>query len=261
MNHRPRRRFGQNFLIDRNIINNITRVIAPQQNEPIIEIGPGKGALTESLLSQHAAVYAIEIDRDLCVQLREKYKAQLNFHLFEADALKLDFETLITQTGAAKIVGNIPYNITSPLLFKIFELGSRVSSVVFLVQREIAQRICALPNTKEYGILTVLANFYGNAQITFHVSPQVFRPRPQVWSSLLTFKPLPNEFGSDFRRAFHLVVKKAFNQRRKTLKNALSELLPDDITDSPVDLQRRAESLTCTEFISLTHFLLPQIKT
>ncbi len=261
MNHHPRRRFGQNFLIDKNILNNIIRVVALQQNEPIIEIGPGTGALTESLLTQNAVVYAVEIDRDLCVLLREKYKSQPNFHLFEADALKFDYETLIRQTGAAKIVGNIPYNITSPLLFKIFELGSRVSLVTFLVQREIALRICALPNTKEYGILTVLSNFYGKAQIAFHVSPQVFRPRPQVWSSLLTFKPLPNEFNSDFRSAFHLLVKKAFNQRRKTLKNALSELLQADITDSPVDLQRRAESLSCAEFIALTHFLLPHIKT
>lgn len=252
---RALKRFGQNFLIDKNIIRKIMREIKPQPQEPILEIGPGKGALTEELLQSGASVVAIEIDRELCSYLRDKYGAVPNFKLLEADALNLNWLTLFNGQTQVKVVGNIPYNITSPLLFRVFEINDYISSAVFMVQKEIALRLCAQPNSKEYGILTVLAAFYGSVKIAFHIPPTVFRPQPKVWSSLIIFKPVPNNYPAAFRVAFHRVVKMAFNQRRKTLKNALSTLLPTEITACPVDLTQRAENLSCSDFVLLTDFI------
>jgi len=252
---RALKRFGQNFLTDKNIIRKIIREIQPQPGEYILEIGPGKGALTEELLHTGAKVVAIEIDRELCAYLHSKYDSYPNFKLIEGDALDLNWLALCNGWPRMKVVGNIPYNITSPLLFRVFELNTHLATAVFMVQKEIALRLCAQPNTKEYGILTVLAAFYGSVKIAFHIPPTVFRPQPKVWSSLIIFRPAQNNYSDDFKANFRKVVKTAFNQRRKTLKNALSTLLPSEITACPVNLTLRAENLSCDEFVLLTDFL------
>lgn len=255
MNHRPLKRLGQNFLIDKNIVRKIVRLIEPHPGEVLIEIGPGKGALTEELIQAGSDLIAIEIDPVLCSSLRSTFAHYSNFQLIEGDALKLDWSQLLPEGKSCKIVGNIPYNITSPLLFKIFALNWKVERVVLMVQKEIALRLCARPRTKEYGILTVQAAFYGRVVIGFHISPHVFRPEPRVWSSVIIFHPHRQLPPPQFQAAFQQVVRTAFNQRRKTLKNALESLLPADFKDCPIDLNQRAEALTCADFQILTNYL------
>ena len=250
-----KKRFGQNFLIDPNILRKITKSINPQKQDIIVEIGPGKGALTRFLASSPASIHAIEIDGDLIPGLESRFSDYPNVKIHHRDALTFDYTSLTQTSEQLRIVGNIPYNISSPLLFKMFENTKIIKDIHFLVQREIARRICASPNSKEYGILSVITQFYGNPKIDFNVSPNVFRPIPEVNSSMLSI-PLTNSIIDDkFKPDFHHTVRTAFSKRRKTLKNTLSELISENIKNCPIDLSRRAESLSITEFTTLTQWL------
>ncbi len=250
-----KKRFSQNFLIDPNILRKIIQTINPQPDDFIIEIGSGKGALTHFLLESNAHIHSIEIDSDLIPELKQKFGSLSNFSLHHTDALTLDFTSITSKKYKIRVVGNIPFNITSPLLFKIFENAEIIDDVHFLVQREIARRLCAVPRTKEYGILSVITQFYGSPSIAFDVSPKVFRPIPEVFSSLVSIKIQPVINKSEFQQNYHTVVKTAFGKRRKTLRNSLSDLLINKPGDCPIDLVRRAESLNVEEFINLTHWL------
>lgn len=255
MNIYPKKRWGQNFLIDPNILRKIVRTIDPKPGDTIIEIGAGKGALTQFLLDSKATIHAFEIDSELIPELKKQFSSQSNFFLHHIDALTLDFISIAPKKLKIRVVGNIPYNITSPLLFKIFKYSEIIDDVHFLVQREIARRLCAVPKTKEYGILSVITQFYGSISIAFDVSPKVFRPIPEVYSSLVSIKIQPVIDNSEFRQNYHTVVRTAFGKRRKTLRNSLSDLLINKSGDSPIDLGRRAESLNIEEFINLTKWL------
>ena len=250
-----KKRFGQNFLIDPNILRKIVQTINPQPDDFIIEIGSGKGALTRFLLESNAQIHSIEIDSDLIPELKEKFGSLSNLFLHHTDALTLDFTSIAPKKHKIRVVGNIPFNITSPLLFKIFENAEIIDDVHFLVQREIARRLCAVPKTKEYGILSVITQFYGSPSIAFDVSPKVFRPIPEVYSSLVSIKIQPVIDKSEFQQNYSTVVRTAFGKRRKTLRNSLSDLLISKSGDCPIDLSRRAESLNVGEFINLTHWL------
>jgi 16S rRNA (adenine1518-N6/adenine1519-N6)-dimethyltransferase len=250
-----KKRFGQNFLIDPNIVRKIVKEIKPQPGDVIVEIGPGKGALTRQLVATGAKIHAIEIDKDLTSELAREFAGSDNFTLYQQDALKFDYRKHFSTGQKIRVVGNIPYNISSPLLFKVFENNNIIRDVHFLVQREIAQRICAKPNTKSYGILSVITQFYGKPSIAFQVSPKVFRPIPEVYSALVKLVIEPHSQDTNFQANFHAVVKTAFGKRRKILRNALSELFPATTGDYPIDLSRRAESLTLEEFMTLTHWI------
>ncbi|HRU91631.1 MAG TPA: 16S rRNA (adenine(1518)-N(6)/adenine(1519)-N(6))-dimethyltransferase RsmA [Candidatus Marinimicrobia bacterium] len=254
MDHYPKKRLGQNFLIDPNILRKIVRVIEPQKDDLIVEIGPGKGALTRLLLESGAEIHAIELDPELVNYLKQELAQYDNFHLYYADAVKFDFSDLLNRSRKIKIVGNIPYNITSPLLFRLFEMVDGLDRIVLLVQKEIALRLCAQPATKEYGILSVMTNFYCRPKIEFNVSPQVFRPIPRVTSSVVKFVPQENNYSPEFRRRFNDLVRKAFNRRRKILRNSLDLPASADISACPIDLSRRAETLNEAEFIELTNW-------
>jgi len=256
MNIYPKKRWGQNFLIDPNILRKIVRTIDPKPGDTIIEIGAGKGALTQFLLDSKATIHAFEIDSDLIPVLKDKFPNKINLTLHQADVLTFDYSRLFKLNQKVRIVGNIPYNITSPLLFKIFENSAHIKDVIFLVQKEIAQRICAKPDNKDYGILSVLSNYYGSPKMEFQVSPNVFRPIPKVVSSVISIQIKTYRDSKDFQRAFIKTVKTAFNKRRKTLNNSLSELIRKDKINCPINLNRRAETLTVDEFIKLTKWLL-----
>lgn len=251
----PKKSFGQHFLIDPNILRKIAAAIQPKPDDTIVEIGPGRGALTEHLLKSRASVHAIEIDPGLIAELKQKFGARPNLKLYRQDALKFRFEKLYTEPHKLRIAGNIPYNITSPLLFRLYHLSEYIQDIHLLIQKELARRIVARPDTREYGILAVLTRFYGQPNIEFQVSPQVFRPIPKVHSALIRIEMLQNPYPKQFRESFLQTVKFAFGKRRKTLRNALAELLPVNPGDSPVDLQRRAETLTRDEFIALHRWL------
>lgn len=250
-----KKRFGQNFLIDPNILRKITRTIAPQPDDIIVEIGPGKGALTKYLAEAGAAVYAVEIDADLIPGLEQKFADYPNVNIIHQDALKFDYGSVVNFNKKLRIVGNIPYNISSPLLFRMFEYHAVISDIYFLVQREVARRICAKPNSKEYGILAVITQFYGDPKMAFEVSPKVFRPIPEVTSGLLSLRLKILSDDPEFIGNFHRTVRTAFAKRRKILRNTLAEVIPRSSGTSPLDLSRRAESLTVSEFIALTHWL------
>jgi 16S rRNA (adenine1518-N6/adenine1519-N6)-dimethyltransferase len=250
-----KKRFGQNFLIDPNIVRKIIKEINPLRGEILVEIGPGKGALTRQLVATGAQIHAIEIDKNLTSELAKEFAGLDNFTLYQQDALKFDYQAHFSQDQKIRIVGNIPYNISSPLLFKVFENNNIIRDVHFLVQREIAQRICAKPNTKSYGILSVITQFYGKPSIAFQVSPKVFRPIPEVYSALVKLIIEPHSQDTNFQADFHTVVKTAFGKRRKILRNSLAEIIQDRFDECPIDLSRRAESLTLAEFMTLTHWI------
>ena len=253
----PKKRLGQNFLIDPNILRKIVAVISPKPEDIIVEIGPGRGALTDLLVQSGSEIHAIEIDKDLIPELQMKFGRFPNFHLWNADALKFDLSTLSKPNSRLRIVGNIPYNITSPLVFKIFENVEKVQDVTFLVQREIARRITSLPNSKDYGILGVLSNYFTIPKLEFIVSPHVFRPAPKVFSAVITLTIRQIDSDQEFQRYLIKTVKTAFNQRRKILSNALSVMLKERGTDDcPIDLNRRAEMLTVDEFTELSQWFM-----
>ncbi len=250
-----KKRLGQNFLIDPNILRKIAAAIDPQPGEEIIEIGPGRGALTEYLLASGAIIHAIELDDDLMEDLQNKFSGYDNFHLYPADALKFDFRKIFQSGKKVKYTGNVPYNITSPLLEIAYQNADYIKGVYFLVQKEFARRITASSGNKEYGILSVLSQYFGRPKIHFDVSPNVFRPIPKVTSTFFSIAFDNDQADYEFFTKLQHVVKMAFNKRRKTLRNSLKSLLPENHDDCPVDLGKRPEVLTLNEFIQLTAYL------
>jgi 16S rRNA (adenine1518-N6/adenine1519-N6)-dimethyltransferase len=255
MSQYAKKRLGQNFLIDHNILRKIAGVIAPTSQDKIIEIGPGRGALTEFLVNSGAEVHAIELDQDLIPDLKKKFAKSKNFHLHHADALNFDFSKILNGNKKIKYTGNVPYNITSPLLEIAYQNAPAIFGVYFLVQKEFARRITALPGTKDYGILSLLSRYFGEVQIHFDVSPNVFRPIPKVTSSFFSILFNKKEVEYNFFNSLQITVKTAFNKRRKTLRNSLRNLLPENFDDCPVDLQKRPEQLPLEAFVSLTKYL------
>ncbi|MBN2279617.1 MAG: ribosomal RNA small subunit methyltransferase A [Candidatus Marinimicrobia bacterium] len=255
MSQYAKKRLGQNFLIDPNILRKIADAINPQKHETILEIGPGRGALTKHLLASGAVVHAIELDSDLLPELKEKFAAYDTFHLHHGDALKFDFTQILTPGKKIKYTGNVPYNITSPLLEIAYQNAQSILGVYFLVQKEFAKRIAAHPGNKDYGILSVLSQYFGEPKIHFDVSPQVFRPVPKVTSSF--FSILFNNDKIDYAlfESLRQTVRMAFNKRRKTLRNSLRQLLPEKNENCPVELGKRPEELSLEDFLLLVKYL------
>ncbi len=247
--HKPLKRYGQNFLTDKNIIEKIVNEINSKEGEEILEIGPGKGALTRELLKSGAKIYAVEIDKYLVDELKKELE-QAN--LINADVLKLNLVDLFTP-NRIRVVGNIPYNITSPILFKLIENRTIVKDAVLMMQDEVAKRLVAKPNTKDYGILSIALNYFGSVEYCFRISKNVFFPKPKVFSALVHI--YFNGQISPLDALFVKVVKAAFNHRRKTLKNSLTNSIFKDCDFKKIkfDLSRRAESLSVAEFTELTN--------
>ena len=248
--HRPRKRFGQNFLHDADVVRRIVETIDPRPGQVIVEIGPGQAALTGSLVERAGHLYAIEIDRDLAAGLRNRFPAQ-QLTLIEADALTFDWGTLTN--GPLRIVGNLPYNISTPLLFTLMPFAERVIDQHFMLQKEVVERMVAAPGGKTYGRLSVMLQFRYRLTKLFDVPREAFKPVPQVTSSLVRMLPIAaSELPNVDAEAFARVVAAAFGQRRKTLRNALSELLSaEQIIGSGVDPQARAETLDVQSFVQL----------
>lgn len=254
--YRPKRRWGQNFLIDNNIINKIGKAIQPQPEDIILEIGGGKGALSEYLLQSEAEVHTVEIDDHLAQILSNKFSDRDNFHLHNQDILEFDFSSVFNGEQKIRVVGNIPYNITSPLLAKIFQNADKIIDVFLLVQKELAERICSGPGNKTYGILSIITRLFGEPEKLFDVSRNVFRPRPKVTSSLFKIE-IDNRYEMNEKgiEKVRKVVKAGFNKRRKTLRNSLKKLLPEERSDCPIDLSLRPERLAVDDFILLTRWI------
>jgi len=244
MQHKARKRFGQNFLIDSQIIERIVATIAPNAKDNLIEIGPGKGALTLPLLEHLNEMNVIEIDRDLIALLEAQNHQKLS--VIEADALKFDFGQL---KDKARIVGNLPYNISSPLLFHLLTHRRNVIDMTFMLQKEVVDRIVAPHGSKTYGRLSVMMQAFFDVELMFSVPKESFDPQPKIESAIIYFKPRTDAALSE-STLLEKVVNAAFSQRRKTLRNCLKSILTQEQTD--IDLSRRAEMLSVDEFINLT---------
>jgi len=251
LQHRARKRFGQNFLHDRRVVERIVDAIDPKPHEAIVEIGPGQAALTRELVKRAGHITAVEIDRDLAAWLRQEFTAE-QLTLVEADAMKFDWSTLATRP--LRIVGNLPYNISSPLLFRLMECAERVADQHFMLQKEVVDRMVAAPGSRTYGRLSVMLQVRYRMTKLFDVPRGAFNPPPKVTSSIVRMVPrAASELPVIELDAFGRVVAAAFNQRRKILRNALGELADEEtFAASEVNPMARAETLAVDDFVRLT---------
>lgn len=250
--HRARKRFGQNFLSDPNIIRRITDAIRPQNGEIIVEIGPGLGAMTAPLLERVDHLHVVEIDRDLIARLRERYPAErLSIH--EGDALKFDFGAL---GNPLRIVGNLPYNISTPILFHLASFAEQVKDMTFMLQKEVVMRMVAEPGTEDYGRLSVMLQYRFRMGRMFDVPPGAFRPAPKVMSSIVRLVPRPvAELTAKDELLLAAIVTAAFGQRRKTLRNTLREFLDETgFAELGLDPGLRGERLSVAQFVDIANY-------
>lgn len=254
MTHRPRKRFGQNFLHDQHVIHAILRSINVQPMDNLIEVGPGLGALTKPLLNHVNRMTAIEIDRDLQEALSKMPEAQGKLNLISADALKVDF----TQFGQEqRIVGNLPYNISTPLLIRLLQVTPYIRDMHFMLQQEVVQRLAAPPGSKTYGRLSVMAQYYCDVADLFHVPPTAFYPEPKVDSAIVRLTPYPTPRYAKLEFAvLEKLVAQAFSMRRKTLANNLKPLLSAaDLVQLDIDPQWRPEQISVIDYVKIGIFL------
>ena len=252
--HRPRKRFGQHFLMDPGVIGAIVNAVAPRENDVIVEIGPGKGAITRSLAARADALHAIELDRDLAASLRREFDASSNITIHEADALKFDFGAL---GKSMRIVGNLPYNISTPLLFHLISFREHIVDMHFMLQKEVVDRMAAAPGSKTYGRLSIMLGCHFQIDALFDVDRLAFDPAPDVTSAVVRLAPLPaGTFVIENEDRFAKLVAQAFSQRRKTIRNSLRELVDEATLESVgIDPGLRAEAISITDYVRLANTL------
>jgi len=261
--HRARKRFGQNFLEDHNIIRRIVKAIAPKPDNNLVEIGPGKGAITEQLISSCPDLNVVELDRDLIPILLSKFIADYpDFKIHQTDALKFDFASLLEQKDSPlRIVGNLPYNISTPLIFHLLTYNTQIKDMHFMLQKEVVLRLAAKAGEKNYGRLSVMVQYYCAVENLFLVPPESFDPQPKVDSAIVRLVPhavLPHP-AKDIK-TLEKLVNTAFQQRRKTLRNSLKQLMPaEDIEALGIDTGVRAERLTLADFVAISDKLFEQL--
>ncbi|MCK7547558.1 16S rRNA (adenine(1518)-N(6)/adenine(1519)-N(6))-dimethyltransferase RsmA [Marinobacter koreensis] len=257
--HQARKRFGQNFLHDPGVIERIVRAINPKPEDALVEIGPGLGALTEEILAVNPRLQVVELDRDLIPVLRTKFFNYPEFRIHEADALTFDFSQLMDGTPL-RIIGNLPYNISTPLIFHLLEQAGVVKDMHFMLQKEVVQRLAAVPGDRHYGRLGIMAQYFCKVQPLFEVGPGAFKPAPKVDSAIVRLVPhdtLPHparDLGT-----LQAVVRTAFNARRKTLRKGLAGLITaDQLRGLGIDDGLRPENLGLEEFVRIADFLVEQ---
>jgi len=258
MTHTPRKRFGQNFLQDPQAIEHIVQAVHPRPGEHLLEIGPGQGAITRPLLQAAGALDVIELDRDLVGPLAARCGALGHLKIFNEDVMNVDFARFAT-TRTLRVVGNLPYNISTPLLFHLLRFGHLIMDMHFLLQKEVVARMAAAPGATDYGRLSVMIQYHCLVEPLFDIGPGAFRPPPKVDSTFVRLTPHaqpPVDVG-DYER-FRALVKQAFAQRRKTLRNNLRELM-DDATLRAAGLEpdQRPQTVSLEQFAALSRLLSP----
>jgi 16S rRNA (adenine1518-N6/adenine1519-N6)-dimethyltransferase len=257
--HQARKRFGQHFLHDQNIIARMVSAIAPAESDKLLEIGPGQGALTFPLLAQCKQLTAVELDRDLIPILQRGAAKYGVLDIINCDILEFDLSALAgTDDQQYRIAGNLPYNISTPLMFHLMASISHISDMHFMVQKEVALRIVANVGDKNYGRLSIMMQYYCQCQYLFEVPPQSFTPPPKVDSAIIRLIPHPQPV-IEVNELFSLIVKTAFGQRRKTISNSLKKMIePSCFEAAQIDRSLRAECLTGADFARLTNTKLSQ---
>ncbi|ADC62518.1 16S rRNA (adenine(1518)-N(6)/adenine(1519)-N(6))-dimethyltransferase RsmA [Allochromatium vinosum] len=255
MEHRARKRFGQNFLHDPLVIDRIHAAIDARPGERLVEIGPGQGAITQGLLTRAGALDVIELDRDLIEPLRQRLGGLGELRIHNADALDFDLRTLADSEGTLRLVGNLPYNISTPLLFHFLDQLDALQDMHLMLQKEVVERIAAEPGDKTYGRLSVMIQSRCAAASLFRIGPGAFKPAPKVESAFLRLRPLrPLPHPIDDPRLHGRIVAAAFGQRRKTLRNSLSGVVDLDIIEAAgIDPKRRAEELDVASYTRLAN--------
>ncbi len=256
--HKARKRFGQNFLQDQGVIQRIIRSISPKPSDALVEIGPGLGALTEELLSNAGHLDAIELDRDLVPILRTKFfRYGDQFRIHEADAMKFDFTTLCHDGQRLRVVGNLPYNISTQLIFHLLSHHQQIFDMHFMLQKEVVERLAAGPGEKNYGRLSIMAQYYCKVDNLFLVPPEAFDPVPKVDSAIVRLTPYETlPYVAMDVNQLQNVVRTAFNQRRKTLRNNLKELISAQALETlDINPGERPERLTLQSFIRISDYL------
>ena len=256
--HRARKRFGQNFLIDQDIIERIVDSVDPLDAQSVVEIGPGKGALTKPLLARCKQLTVIELDRDLVSLLEQNAtrwaQPSNTFDIISADALKFDFAELAAQFGQSlRVVGNLPYNISSPLIFHLLDTAQHIEDMHFMLQREVVERLVARPGSKRYGRLSVMVQWQCETSALFDVPASAFSPQPKVESAIVQLKPRPaSSVDRSLSKTLLQVVTAAFTQRRKTLRNSLSNIVgPEQMEKLGIDPKARAEVLDIDDYLQI----------
>jgi len=249
-----KKRFGQNFLVDENIIQSIVRSLSAKPEDHFVEIGPGLAALTKPLLQQELKVDVIEIDRDLIGRLKKLSTQFPNFTIHQQDILEFNFSELVKDNKKLRIIGNLPYNISSPILLHCFEYINSIQDMTFMLQKEVVDRLVAEPNSKNYGRLSIITQYFCKAEKLFEVSPESFDPPPKVTSAVFRLVPKSDRQNIDIKK-LELITQQAFGQRRKTLRNSLSKLFSaEQLLSFGIDPMRRAETLSLEEYCLLaTH--------
>ena len=254
MKHRPRKRFGQNFLTDQHVIQQIISSISPQAGQHIVEIGPGLGALTKYLLKKTQHLDVVEIDNDIVEHLKRFTQYPEQLHIHHCDVLKFDFASL--QKKPLRIIGNLPYNISTPLCFHLLSYHNLINDMTFMLQKEVVERMTSVPSCKSYGRLSVMIQYYCSATQLFTVPPTAFEPQPKVDSAIIRLAPFQEKpFIARDELQFSAVVKQAFAHPRKTLRNNLKDLLNNtQILD--IDLSLRPGVLSVEQYVKLANSLL-----
>ena len=255
--HKARKRFGQNFLIDHGVIREIVRSVHPHKDDVIVEIGPGKGAITELLADACDNLNVIELDRDLVPWLKVKFEKHPNFQLFQADALQFDFAQLLKNDRPLRIVGNLPYNISTPLIFHLLGYANKVRDMHFMLQKEVVKRMAAQPGESAYGRLGIMVQYYCAVEDLFDVPPTSFDPAPKVDSAIVRLTPYAQlPYVATHIKTLETLVNVAFQQRRKTLRNSLKQLLTgEQMENLTLDLSLRPEEISLADYVAISNYL------
>lgn len=255
--HHPRKRFGQHFLRDQAVIQRIVAALMPQASQHLVEIGPGQGALTLPVLRQVKQLDVVELDRDLIPPLLDRCHQAGVLVVHEADVLEFDFASIKKDARLLRVFGNLPYNISTPLLFHLLHYAPLISDMVFMVQKEVAERLAAQHSTEQYGRLSVMVQYHCQVELLFDVPPTAFHPPPQVQSSIIRLTPYqPYPFPVRNYALFESIVKQAFGQRRKTLRNSLKEMVSASVWEQlSIQPSLRPENLSVKEFVDISNKL------
>ncbi|NOT65258.1 MAG: 16S rRNA (adenine(1518)-N(6)/adenine(1519)-N(6))-dimethyltransferase RsmA [Methylotenera sp.] len=258
MKHIAKKRFGQNFLTDQSVIASLVDAISPKADDLMVEIGPGLGALTKPLMQKLNLLHVVEVDRDIIAWMQKEY-ANKAIEIHNADALKFDFTQLADKKSGSnlRVTGNLPYNISTPILFHLLDNINAITDMHFMLQKEVVERMVAQPSTPAYGRLSVMLQYKLHMDYLITVPPEAFEPAPKVESAFVRCVPhAVQPFVAKDEAMFAKVVLAAFGQRRKTLRNTLKGLLEDDgFTALNINSQKRAENLSVAEFVSIANYL------
>jgi len=249
-----RKRFGQNFLNDQSVIDDIVAAIDPQRGQHLVEIGPGRAALTLPLLQNSDQLDVIELDRDLVPLLKARLAGFSHLTIHQADALSFDYRSLVKNNEQLRVIGNLPYNITTPLLFHLLDQAESIEDMCFMLQKEVVQRICAKPGGKQYGRLSIMVQYQCQAEMLFIVPPEAFEPAPKVESAIIYLRPLDEFIGGDISiDSLGKLVTQAFSQRRKTIANTLKKMVTKEMLIAEgIELEQRPETISVSQYVSLT---------